>query len=329
MCRNNIILLLLLSVQVHAQTQLSSSPIWYTSGGYVGIGAPSPIAPLDVYNGGSTTNNSNQLVALFRNTNYNSGNSSGEARIGIGWANHFGAAISAMKETTNTDGLRFYTEYGYNIPRLVMSINAWGNVQVGNPASNNTQLITFPGNYNFEALNLGQSGNGNSFMEFVNHSGTSTSYAAKMGANVDVYGNGFFLAMAPSATSYSALQYPSTPALFVNTNNQVGLNTTNTQGYQLAVNGSAIFTQVVVKNYANWPDYVFNNAYTPMPLDTLSDFIKKWQHLPGIPAAEEVKKDGQDLGKIQELQMQKIEELTLYVIQLQKEVEELKAQLHK
>jgi len=100
------------------------------------------------------------------------------------------------------------------------------------------------------------------------------------------------------------------------------------------VNGSAIFTKVVVKANANWPDFVFDSAYKPESLDNLSRFVRLYKHLPGIPSALEIGKDGQDLGSMQRLQLQKIEELTVYQIeannkinQLQNENEALKKEL--
>jgi hypothetical protein len=58
-------------------------------------------------------------------------------------------------------------------------------------------------------------------------------------------------------------------------------------------------------------------------------FIKEHKHLPSIPTAEEVVANGAGLGEMVKLQMQKIEELTLYLIQQQKEIDALKAQLNK
>ncbi|WP_212003291.1 hypothetical protein [Chitinophaga sp. HK235] len=104
-------------------------------------------------------------------------------------------------------------------------------------------------------------------------------------------------------------------------NSAVAINTPDAKGYRLAVNGDAIFTKVKVKQLGNWPDYVFKTGYALPSLQTLAQFIKENQRLPGIPSAEEIKKDAQDLGEIQRLQMQKIEELTLYIIELNKKLE--------
>lgn len=104
----------------------------------------------------------------------------------------------------------------------------------------------------------------------------------------------------------------------------------NTLPYSLAVNGSAIFTKAVVRLYNNWPDYVFAKNYQPMPLKDLEKYILQYGHLPEIPSAEEIQKqDGVDLGEMNTKLLKKVEELTLYVIQLQKENDEIKEELKK
>lgn len=337
LCKLSGALLLSAPLFCQAQNQVPGAPIYYnTTNGYVQTGTnTTPAAPLSVTAAGNNANYSNQLVALFQNTNFNSGNASGEAKLCIGFANHYAAGISAYKETVNTDGLRFYTEYGFNSPRLAMYINPLGNISVGAALSQNTQTISFPGNYNFESLNLGQTANGNSFIEFVNHNGVSTSYGIKTGANIDTYGAGFYIATAGSASSYSSLSYNTTPAFMV-TGQSVCVNTNNPQGYSLAVNGPAIFTQATVKNYANWPDYVFGPDYRPMDIDSLQQYLAQNHHLPGVPTKEEVAQNGMDLGEMNKLLLKKIEELTLYMEDAhrqlaaqQLEIEDLKRQIQK
>lgn len=103
----------------------------------------------------------------------------------------------------------------------------------------------------------------------------------------------------------------------------VGGSTTAT-GYTLSVLGKAIAEEVRVQLQASWPDYVFASDYDLMPLNELEANIKANKHLPGIPAAAEVEAGGFDLGEMNRLQMEKIEELTLYIIDLQKQIDSLK-----
>ncbi|MGN6493883.1 MAG: hypothetical protein ACTHLE_17930 [Agriterribacter sp.] len=112
--------------------------------------------------------------------------------------------------------------------------------------------------------------------------------------------------------------------LYVQGDGKIGIGTTNTQGYQLAVNGDAIFTKVKVKTYAAWPDYVFNKGYNLRPLQEVEHFIAVNKHLPDVPSAAEVEKEGLNLGDNQAVLLKKIEELTLYIIDLQKQIDELK-----
>lgn len=108
------------------------------------------------------------------------------------------------------------------------------------------------------------------------------------------------------------------------TNGNVGIGTTDPKGYKLAVNGSAIFTSAWVKAHYNWPDYVFHPGYSLLPLDSLSHYIETNHHLPDIPSADSVARDGINLGANQALLLKKIEELTLYVIEQKRELEALK-----
>ncbi len=101
--------------------------------------------------------------------------------------------------------------------------------------------------------------------------------------------------------------------------------TATPSGYKLAVDGKAICTELLVRLVPNWPDYVFKKEYKLPGLDEVETFIKKNNHLPGIPAAATVESSGLNIGEMQKLQMQKIEELTLYIIELKKEIETLKA----
>ncbi|PRY48085.1 hypothetical protein B0I27_11619 [Arcticibacter pallidicorallinus] len=105
----------------------------------------------------------------------------------------------------------------------------------------------------------------------------------------------------------------------------LGIGTTDTKGHKLAVAGSIVAESVKVNLRSSWPDYVFDENFGLMPLAETGEFIQKHGHLPEIPSAAEVKKNGIDIGEINVKLLKKIEELTLHLIALRKEVDELKA----
>lgn len=103
----------------------------------------------------------------------------------------------------------------------------------------------------------------------------------------------------------------------------VGIGTTNPTE-KLSVNGTIRSKEVKVEA-SPWPDYVFSDNYQLTTLEELESFIKSKGHLPEVPSAEEVAENGIALGEMNALLLKKIEELTLYVIEIKKENTELKA----
>lgn len=99
--------------------------------------------------------------------------------------------------------------------------------------------------------------------------------------------------------------------------------------FRVLNNGTVWATEINVDQRQDFPDYVFADDYYLMPLDQLENYIETEKHLPNIPSAEEVKKDGQNIADLQLKQMEKIEELTLYMIQMNKEIQELKKKSEK
>jgi len=110
--------------------------------------------------------------------------------------------------------------------------------------------------------------------------------------------------------------------LRITSSGNVGIGT-STPNAKLAVNGNIRAKEIKIE-MANWPDYVFAKDYKLPSLQETEKHIKEKGHLPGIPSAEEVKANGVDLGEMNAKLLKKIEELTLYLIELKKEVEILK-----
>lgn len=94
-------------------------------------------------------------------------------------------------------------------------------------------------------------------------------------------------------------------------------------GAKLGVNGKIVSTEVEVKLYGSWPDFVFQDDFNLMPLNELESFIATNRHLPGVPTEAEVTESGVNLGEMTGILLQKVEEMTLHIIELNKRIEEL------
>lgn len=98
-------------------------------------------------------------------------------------------------------------------------------------------------------------------------------------------------------------------------------------GAMLTVDGMILARDIRVSNSTgtHWADFVFEKGYKLMPLSDIENYVSKNKHLPGVPSESEVKKNGVDLMEMNVQLLQKVEELYLYTIQLQKQIDELKA----
>ncbi|WP_341903694.1 hypothetical protein [Fluviicola taffensis] len=106
--------------------------------------------------------------------------------------------------------------------------------------------------------------------------------------------------------------------------------------FRIYGDGRVFSTELNVKLASAFPDYVFKSDYQLMPLNEVSDYIKSNGHLPNVPAAAEVEKEGINVGEMTTVLVEKVEELTLYLIeqqsfikQQQVEIEKLKLELKK
>lgn len=95
--------------------------------------------------------------------------------------------------------------------------------------------------------------------------------------------------------------------------------------YRLSVDGDMIAKRCVIQ-VTNWADYVFSSSYKLSPLEEVEAFIARNKHLPDVPSEAEVKEKGIEMGEMNAILLQKVEELTLYLIQLKKDSESLQEQ---
>jgi hypothetical protein len=82
--------------------------------------------------------------------------------------------------------------------------------------------------------------------------------------------------------------------------------------------------RVMLSGAPCWPDYVFSKDYKLLPLKEVEQFITENQHLPNVPSSADVEANGVNVGEMNAILLQKVEELTLYIIDLQKQIDELK-----
>ncbi|WP_147421013.1 hypothetical protein [Sphingobacterium siyangense] len=113
-----------------------------------------------------------------------------------------------------------------------------------------------------------------------------------------------------------------------NSQGNVGIGT-NSPMAKLAVDGNILAKEIKVKTDITVPDYVFEPDYELNSLAYIADYVKTNKHLPEIPSAKEIKKDGLDLAEMNLLLLKKVEELTLHAIENEKKRNELEAKVSK
>ncbi|MEI6433676.1 MAG: hypothetical protein WCP32_02450 [Bacteroidota bacterium] len=130
---------------------------------------------------------------------------------------------------------------------------------------------------------------------------------------------------------FEAVPTNAATALYLKANGNLGIGTTNPLA-KLSVNGTGTFngkvkcTEIEVLTAA-FPDYVFKAGYNLRPLSEVESFINLNKHLPDVPSEATVLANGLNLGEMNTTLLQKVEELTLYMIQLQKDNDALKTRI--
>lgn len=130
--------------------------------------------------------------------------------------------------------------------------------------------------------------------------------------------------------AYLDIAYGNTNILAFHHKNGIGIFTTNPtcaldvrggiKGTQLDINGT-IRAKGVKIEATGWSDFVFDKDYRLLTLSEIESHINEHKHLPDIPSQKEVLENGIDVGDMQAKLLQKIEELTLYVIEQDKKIQ--------
>jgi len=98
-------------------------------------------------------------------------------------------------------------------------------------------------------------------------------------------------------------------------------------GYKLSVSGKLACEEILIDEQGYWPDYVFEKDYDLLTIDEFEKSIEDNHHLPGIPSAQEVSDNGGHLvGDLQKKMLEKIEELSLYIVELNNRVKALETE---
>jgi hypothetical protein len=229
--------------------------------------------------------------------------------------NHYGIGMQGGQlqffVPTNSDNLVFGTGRSESFIER-MRINGGGNVGIG---TNNP----------LNKLQVNTTGNSSGI---VHQNNVGISVGTYIGFNAGWYGTF-------SNHPLSFFVNNGNPAVTITTSEQLQVGGTATPaGFKMSVDGKLICTELEVK-VTPWADYVFDKNYKLKPLEEVESFIEKNHHLPNIPKAKDIENQSLALGNMAKLQMEKIEELTLYVIEINKrlqkieqENETLKAQLN-
>ncbi|SHM67296.1 hypothetical protein SAMN05216524_1031, partial [Mucilaginibacter sp. OK098] len=222
----------------------------------------------------------------------------------------------------NTAGVISFATGGPSIGNQRMLINSAGNVGIGttSPGAN----LSIVGNTTgvagiVVASNNASAGYANAAgIQFNYNSNTtpSTFRVARIVAGVESGGGGdLYFDTAPSASGAFDTK------MTILRGGNVGIGTT-IPDQKLTVNGTIHSTLVVVDPTVPAPDYVFNKAYNLQTLAEIKAYTDKNHHLPGVPAAAEIEKSGINLGEMNMTLLKKVEELTLYLIEQNKQLEE-------
>jgi hypothetical protein len=304
--------------EFRSTTGISAFNIGADANGRVGVGSASPTERFTVVDAANDKQFSG-IVGVYAN-NLTQG-------VGIGYA-----GVKAIGSNADQD-LSINAKNAGNITLQVSGTT--GNVGIGTLTPSNK--LTVSGNADFNG-NVGigntvpnaplQFGNGVANRKIVLYQGLNNDHQFYgLGVNnltfryqVDTTAaDHVFYAASSSTTSKELMRIKG------NGNVTIGTATPGT-GYMLTVAGKVICTELKVQ-LQPFPDYVFDKDYKLLTLAEVQAHINIYHRLPGMPAASEIESNGMEIGKMQGKVVEKVEEATLYILQLNKENEQLKQQL--
>ncbi len=249
-------------------------------------------------------------IGLLTNDFTESVNIGGNLQVtGTVISNGSGAGLAARdRSLANYNGWTWYADggkmklYRYTVGGDLLTVDAAGNLGVG---------TTSPG-FKLDVagrIRLRNDGANTSGIWFDNNLNVPTSFVGQYTpTKFGVYGS----------TGWQFSVDGNDGTVYCGSPNLDGEDLTKGAGYKLRVYGKVIAEEVRVQLKAAWPDYVFSKNYKLRSLNEVEAYISANNHLPNLPAAAEVEKSGIALGEMQTKMMEKIEELTLYIIDQEK-----------
>lgn len=272
---------------------------------------------LGFQSGISTTGIQNTAVgaeALKANTSGIRNSAFGMAALGLNTSGGGNAALGANALANNTIGSN---NLGIGFSTMALTTDGSDNVAIGSNALFNN--VNGSRNVAIGSFSARQKvGSGNIYIGY--DAGTAVSSTAES--------DKLYIANTNTTTP---LIYGNFAAKFVSIGDvdPAKRESANTSGgYNLLVKGGILTEKVKVAlaSSADWADYVFEPSYKLMPLEEVESFTQENMHLPNVPSADEMAAGGLDVSATSKMFMEKIEELTLYMIELNKEVKALKAE---
>lgn len=226
--------------------------------------------------------------------------------VGFNNTNSAQHSISIGERLSNTTGgiMMGINKHGSNYkPTLFISTtqgsNETGKVGIGNVTSPSAKLHI-------------KADSGERADLMLEATGTSAIYFKNTDNSISLTGN--IMTLSASGFSY--------------TNGNVAIGTMPNNDYKLAVKGIIRSEEVVVELMTSWPDYVFDSDYSLPKLKEVKAFVSENGHLPGLPNASQVSENGLGLGEMNAKLLEKIEELTLYIIEQEERIQKLEEKLN-
>lgn len=281
----------------------SGAPEMTLNANGLGIGTTDPSSALDVHGNMSFENTLGDKISLFDDRN--------------GLATNYGFGVADGELYYKSNGMhKWYSQTNVSgTPHMTLTNGGFLGLGTENPNVN----LTIEGANARMVLrdNAGNNSENAARIELLEYAGGNFDGGAFLWWNGEL--NRLYIGTKNAGVNENIM-------VFDRSSQNVGIGTQNLDiNFRLAVNGRIRAKEVVVES--GWSDFVFEEDYPLTKLSEVESFIKTNKHLPGIPSAAEVAENGVPIGEMQSKLLMKIEELTLYMIEIKKENEQLKQKI--